>query len=94
MVMRSLKRTVGGKLRSVYRSIFTTEFDHYDTDQVGSLQGRCVFCDIVMRIKEERNMWYEDDLIMVIEDIRPASKCHGLVIPKRHIRDIFNLRPT
>ena len=94
MVMRSLKRTVGGKIRSVYRAIFTTEFDHYDTDQIGSLQGSCVFCDVVMKVKEERNMWYEDDRIMVFEDIRPESKCHGLVIPKRHIRDIFNLRPT
>ena len=94
MVMRSTVAYVGGKFRSVYRMIFTRQFDHYDTDQIGSMTGLCVFCDVVTRAKIERNMWYEDDLVMVFEDIRPSAKIHGLVIPKRHIRDVFNLKPT
>ena len=92
--MRSTAIVIAGKFRSLYRAVFTTQFNHYDIDQKGSLAGVCGFCDIIKRLKEERNIWFEDEQIMVMEDIRPASKCHGLVIPKRHIRDIFNLRAT
>jgi hypothetical protein len=79
-MVTSIKTAVGGKLRSLYRAIFTTQYDLYDTEPIASLRGTCIFCDIVAKTKEERGLWYEDDQVMVFEDIQLASACHGLVI--------------
>jgi diadenosine tetraphosphate (Ap4A) HIT family hydrolase len=37
-------------------------------------------------------LWYEDDKVAVFEDIKPGAALHGLIVPKRHIRDIDHLR--
>ena len=80
---------------NVYRDRYTTVFNAYDPPghPGGSLIGRCIFCDIVDS-RADRTLWYEDDLVVAFEDIRPASDFHALVIPKRHIRDINFLQPT
>ena len=42
----------------------------------------CVFCKNIPRIME-------NDLAYAVYDIRPLSKGHTLILPRRHIRDIF-----
>ena len=36
---------------------------------------------------------YEDERVLCFRDIRPVSKHHSLVIPKRNIRDLNHLGP-
>ena len=46
--------------------------------------ARCLFCAIVEgRAKASRV--YEDDKLVVIEDINPKAPVHLLIIPRKHI---------
>ncbi|KAI4471299.1 aprataxin-related [Holotrichia oblita] len=47
--------------------------------------SKCIFCKIVAR-QQSAKIFYEDDDILVFEDIKPASQHHYLVIPKHHIK--------
>ncbi len=45
----------------------------------------CVFCKIIKgEIPSKR--FYEDDLMIIIEDIQPRAKKHYLAIPKKHYK--------
>ena len=48
----------------------------------------CIFCKIV-RGEIPSSKIYEDDDVMVFLDIMPMMKGHTLVIPKTHVRNIF-----
>jgi histidine triad (HIT) family protein len=50
----------------------------------------CIFCQIVAG-KAEASIAYEDDATVAFMDLRQTSPGHTLVVPKRHIRDIFEL---
>jgi len=54
-------------------------------------EKRCPFCEIV---KHERQavIVYEDDDILAIMDMFPATTGHVLVLPKQHVENIFSLR--
>ncbi|KAH9639009.1 hypothetical protein HF086_015561, partial [Spodoptera exigua] len=56
-------------------------------------KSNCVFCNIVNKL-ENTQILYEDDDICVFPDIKPASKLHLLIIPKRHIEDVKSLTPA
>ncbi len=48
----------------------------------------CVFCKIINNeIPTERI--FEDENVLAFMDIRPVSRGHALVIPKKHSRDIL-----
>ena len=51
----------------------------------------CPFCKMV---KHELHavVVYEDDDILAIMDLYPATPGHVLVLPKQHIEDIYSLR--
>ena len=53
----------------------------------------CVFCEIA-----KGNMpcykVYEDDFVISFLDLNPATKGHTLVVPKKHIDNIFSLSTT
>ena len=46
----------------------------------------CLFCNI-----EKTGYAYENDLAYASYDSYPVSKLHCLIIPKRHIKDYFDL---
>ena len=76
-----------------YRGVFTKEYDTYDEPgKQFTLKGTCVFCDIAANSKKDQPLWYEDDEVVVFEDIKPGAALHALAIPKRHIRDINHLK--
>lgn len=52
----------------------------------------CVFCDIVAGTAPAIRV-YEDDDYLAILDIRPFSRGHTLVIPKRHTVDLTDTPP-
>lgn len=53
----------------------------------------CIFCDIVNK-KSESEILYEDEKLIAVNDIRPATEFHFLIIPKLHIANTNNLKIT
>lgn len=50
----------------------------------------CIFCKIINKEIPCYKV-YEDDLFLAFLDISPAAVGHTLVIPKKHVKDIFEL---
>lgn len=50
----------------------------------------CIFCKIVNKTLPA-DIIYQDDLIIVFTDINPKAKIHKLLIPKLHIKNLFEL---
>ena len=48
----------------------------------------CVFCKIVSN-EISADKIYEDEKVLAFMDIRPVSRGHALVIPKKHTDDIM-----
>lgn len=53
-------------------------------------ESNCIFCKLASGEYSSSTI-YEDTLFRVILDISPAAKGHALLIPKRHIENIFEL---
>lgn len=51
----------------------------------------CIFCNIIER-KLPAKVVYEDELVIAFEDIRPQAPVHTLVIPKKHISTILDIK--
>lgn len=51
----------------------------------------CIFCKI---IKKEilSDIIYEDDFVIVFNDIKPVAKTHILIIPKKHISNFLDIK--
>ncbi len=52
----------------------------------------CLFCKIIAR-EIPASIVYEDDRILVFNDINPQAPTHVLVVPKRHIESLNELAP-
>lgn len=50
----------------------------------------CIFCNIVSGAQPTEFL-YEDENLLVFNDIKPASKFHYLVITKQHIKNVKSL---
>lgn len=51
----------------------------------------CIFCKVVSK-KIPSKIVYEDDLALAFEDINPQAPVHTLVIPKKHIATLLDLK--
>ncbi len=51
---------------------------------------KCVFCDIIQNRRNALRIWEDGDFILLL-DILPINPGHLLVLPKKHVRDIFDL---
>jgi histidine triad (HIT) family protein len=52
----------------------------------------CLFCGIVQR-KVKGDVVYEDDSVVAFKDIRPQAPVHILIVPRKHIETLLDLRP-
>ena len=52
--------------------------------------SECLFCRII-RKEIPASVVYEDDEVLVFNDINPQAPLHALVIPKRHIATLSDL---
>ncbi|HXH05627.1 MAG TPA: histidine triad nucleotide-binding protein [Vicinamibacterales bacterium] len=52
----------------------------------------CLFCRIANR-ELPASIVYEDDRLVAFDDINPQAPMHVLVIPRRHIATLNDLRP-
>jgi histidine triad (HIT) family protein len=50
----------------------------------------CIFCRIVKGEIPSRKV-YEDDAILAFHDIRPLAPVHFILIPKKHVADLYGL---
>ena len=50
----------------------------------------CIFCDIVSGKKEAFVVWKNRDFLLFL-DINPINPGHLLLIPKKHIEDVFDV---
>jgi len=51
----------------------------------------CIFCKIINKEKES-TIIYEDDKIIAVKDIYPKAPVHFLIIPKKHILSVDQLK--
>jgi histidine triad (HIT) family protein len=51
----------------------------------------CLFCKIVAGEMRSRKL-YEDDELFAFEDINPQAPLHALVVPRRHIATLNDLK--
>lgn len=51
----------------------------------------CVFCKIVTR-KFPSEFLYEDEVSVVFRDIHPKDRTHLLIVPKKHIHSIAEMK--
>jgi len=51
----------------------------------------CIFCKIINK-EIPSNIVYEDNEILAFRDINPAAPVHILVIPKKHITSLVDLK--
>lgn len=50
----------------------------------------CLFCRIIAGEIPAKKI-YEDDMVVVIEDIAPAAPLHLLILPRKHIASTLDL---
>ncbi len=53
----------------------------------------CIFCKIASH-EVAKEFIYEDDEIMVFPDIHPIAPVHILIMPKKHIKDLLELKDS
>lgn len=53
-------------------------------------EENCIFCKIINKEIPAKILFENNDLI-VLQDIKPSAPIHHLVIPKEHIRSIMDL---
>ncbi len=51
----------------------------------------CVFCKIINK-EISSDIVYEDDEIIAFKDINPATPIHILVVPKKHIETLLDVK--
>ena len=51
----------------------------------------CLFCKILNK-EIPANVVYEDDTIIAFKDIKPIAPIHILIIPKKHISSLADLK--
>jgi diadenosine tetraphosphate (Ap4A) HIT family hydrolase len=54
--------------------------------------GDCIFCRIIAGEIPSRKV-FEDEKVLVIEDISPAAPLHLLFIPKKHFVNTLDMLP-
>ncbi|KKQ90873.1 MAG: Histidine triad (HIT) protein [Berkelbacteria bacterium GW2011_GWA1_39_10] len=52
---------------------------------------QCIFCSIAHR-ESPANVEYEDEEIIAFWDVNPKAKVHILIIPKKHISSVTELK--
>lgn len=58
--------------------------------RVGML-GDCIFCKIANK-EIKSSIVYEDESIIAFDDINPQAPVHVLVVPKKHVSNIMELK--
>lgn len=55
------------------------------------MEEECIFCRIINK-KEPADIIYEDENFMAFKDINPKAELHILILPKKHIESVANMK--
>lgn len=61
-------------------------------EQVSAEEADCPFCEII-RDEGAARIVFQDDEVVAFFPTNPATLGHALVIPTRHVEDVWALRP-
>lgn len=78
------------KFNDFLETLSEEEVDWLREQQGNKSSGECPFC-LIAEGKIESKRVYEDDYYIAVLDIRPANKGHILILPKKHIKHIYEL---
>jgi histidine triad (HIT) family protein len=53
----------------------------------------CIFCKIIQG-DLPANITYQDDQVIVFDDIHPQAPVHKLIVPREHIETLNDLQPA
>jgi histidine triad (HIT) family protein len=53
----------------------------------------CIFCKIAEKALPAKSV-YEDEQVLAFHDIHPKAPVHLLLIPKKHIKSLLQLKPS
>ena len=53
----------------------------------------CIFCKIAKGEIDSAKIW-EDDDVLVFMDVKPFTKGHCLIVPKKHFESIFDIEES
>jgi histidine triad (HIT) family protein len=53
----------------------------------------CLFCKIINKEIPAKILFENEDLL-IFEDIKPAAPIHHLIVPKKHIQSVAHLQET
>ncbi|CAG8575365.1 13683_t:CDS:2, partial [Acaulospora morrowiae] len=56
------------------------------------MTSNCIFCKIASGNDASTTLLYNDESVVAFKDISPAAEHHFLVIPKKHIKNINELK--
>jgi histidine triad (HIT) family protein len=51
----------------------------------------CLFCNIISGERRSKKV-YEDELVYAFEDINPQAPVHILIVPKKHISTLLDIK--
>jgi histidine triad (HIT) family protein len=54
------------------------------------MDNDCIFCKIISG-EVKANIIYEDEVLVVFEDIHPVAPVHFLIVPKKHIPSVNHI---
>lgn len=54
--------------------------------------SQCIFCKIINK-EIPGHIIYEDNHVLAFLDISQSTKGHTLIIPKKHVQDVFSMTP-
>jgi histidine triad (HIT) family protein len=55
------------------------------------MDEKCIFCKIISG-QESADFAYQDESLVVFKDIRPHAPIHLLIVPRKHIRSLNDLK--
>lgn len=53
--------------------------------------GNCIFCKIINK-EIPSTIVYEDEKVIAFNDVNPAAPIHILVVPKKHVEKVLDLK--
>jgi histidine triad (HIT) family protein len=56
------------------------------------IQDDCVFCQIISG-KIQTKIFYQDEIVIAFQDIRPIAPVHLLILPRQHIDSVNQVEP-
>jgi histidine triad (HIT) family protein len=78
----------------IFRELFNKQYENWEEKEMANPEKReaCLFCRIIKK-ELPSVVVHEDNNVIAILDVFPATPGHTLVLPKAHIENIYSMPP-